>query len=114
MNYLDRDSLAALAEAIKTFGGGVLLISHHQEFLDALCQETWRMDGGRLTKEGGAEPGSGEKVEEIKMDEMVDGAGNTIKIKSTKKLSRKELKQKERYKKLARANGEAVSDDEDD
>jgi len=113
-NYLDRDSLAALAEAIKTFGGGVLLISHHQEFLDALCQECWRMDAGRLTKEGGAEPGTGEKVETIQQDEMIDGAGNTIKIKSTKKLSRKELKQKERYKKLARANGEAVSDDEDE
>lgn len=31
-NYLDRDSLGALAGAIKEFGGGVVIISHHNEF----------------------------------------------------------------------------------
>ena len=28
-NYLDRVSLGALAAAIKTYGGGVVMISHH-------------------------------------------------------------------------------------
>ena len=28
-NYLDRESLGALAEAIKEFGGGVVMISHN-------------------------------------------------------------------------------------
>lgn len=28
-NYLDRDSLGALAGAIKDFGGGVVMITHH-------------------------------------------------------------------------------------
>ena len=28
-NYLDRESLGALAAAIKEFGGGVVMISHH-------------------------------------------------------------------------------------
>lgn len=28
-NYLDRESLGALAAAIKTYGGGVVMISHH-------------------------------------------------------------------------------------
>lgn len=28
-NYLDRESLGALAEAIKDFGGGVVMISHN-------------------------------------------------------------------------------------
>ncbi len=32
-NYLDSTSLAGLAEAIKTFNGGILLISHHRDFL---------------------------------------------------------------------------------
>ena len=28
-NYLDRESLGALAAAIKEYGGGVVMISHH-------------------------------------------------------------------------------------
>ena len=28
-NYLDRDSLGALAEGIKSFDGGVIMISHN-------------------------------------------------------------------------------------
>ena len=28
-NYLDRDSLGALAEGIRTFDGGVIMISHN-------------------------------------------------------------------------------------
>lgn len=37
-NYLDRDSLGALAEAIKAYGGGVVMITHNQEFYSALTQ----------------------------------------------------------------------------
>ncbi|CAM9091110.1 unnamed protein product [Chrysoparadoxa australica] len=54
-NYLDRESLGALTEAIKSFGGGVIMISHHQEFLSALCSETWLLEGGRLYTKGEAE-----------------------------------------------------------
>jgi len=37
-NYLDRESLGALAEAIKEFGGGVVMISHNsgESWLHAL------------------------------------------------------------------------------
>jgi len=114
-NYLDRDSLAALAEAIKEFGGGVCLISHHQEFLDALCSETWKMEGGKLTTIGGDDKkGKKEAVEVIDQDEIVDGAGNTIKVKkAAKDLTRKEAKQKARMKKLAKKNGEKLDSDED-
>jgi elongation factor 3 len=48
-NYLDRDSLGALAGAIKEFQGGVLLISHNSEFTGALCPETWAVDNGVVT-----------------------------------------------------------------
>ena len=40
-NYLDRDSLGALAQAIREFGGGVVMISHHSEFVGALSNEVW-------------------------------------------------------------------------
>merc|ERR1712046_48163 len=33
-NYHDRDALAALALAIKDFGGGVVIISHNRDFVD--------------------------------------------------------------------------------
>jgi elongation factor 3 len=35
-NYLNRDLLGALAEAIKAFGGGVVMITHDREFYQAL------------------------------------------------------------------------------
>ena len=43
-NYLDRDSLGALAGAIKTYEGGVVMITHNNEFCSALCPETWLME----------------------------------------------------------------------
>jgi elongation factor 3 len=51
-NYLDRESLGALAEAIKNFGGGVIMISHNQEFYGALCSEEWHLEAGTLTVAG--------------------------------------------------------------
>eukprot|EP00668_Euglena_longa_P043418 GGOE01057695.1.p1 GENE.GGOE01057695.1~~GGOE01057695.1.p1 ORF type:complete len:147 (+),score=48.41 GGOE01057695.1:168-608(+) len=47
-NYLDRDSLGALADAIREFGGGILLVSHHLDFTTALCSEKWVVDQGQL------------------------------------------------------------------
>lgn len=46
-NYLDRDSLGALADAIREFGGGILLVSHHLDFTTALCS-VWAFFGGPL------------------------------------------------------------------
>merc|ERR1719359_1854541 len=40
-NFLDRDSLGALATAIKSYLGGVIIISHQREFYSALCPEVW-------------------------------------------------------------------------
>merc|ERR1712166_77056 len=54
-NYLDRDSLGALAGAIKEFGGGVLLITHNQEFADVTCKVTWVVANNRLIINGDAE-----------------------------------------------------------
>jgi len=51
-NFLDRDSLGGLAEAIREFGGGVLMITHSREFYEALCPERWFLSEGRLTSEG--------------------------------------------------------------
>jgi elongation factor 3 len=51
-NFLDRDSLGGLAVAIRDFQGGVVMISHNDEFVGALCPEQWHVLDGRLTHKG--------------------------------------------------------------
>ncbi|PRW20411.1 elongation factor EF-3 isoform B [Chlorella sorokiniana] len=48
-NYLDRESLGALATGIAEYGGAVVMISHNSEFTSALCHEEWHVADGRLT-----------------------------------------------------------------
>jgi len=38
-NYLDRDSLGALSKALKSFAGGVIIITHSAEFTENLTEE---------------------------------------------------------------------------
>lgn len=52
-NYLDREALGALTQAIKAFAGGVIMISHNKEFTDAICNETWLVENGICTVVGG-------------------------------------------------------------
>jgi len=114
-NYLDRDSLGALAQAIKEYGGGVIMVSHHTEFTQALCTETWHLDSGYLSLNGTSTPGGvAEKIEMKEETEMLDAFGNVMKVKSTRTLSRKEQKAKERRKALKIKNGEPLSSDEED
>ena len=114
-NFLDRESLGALADAIRSFGGGVVMISHNREFTSALAKETWHMEGGRLTTEGSSDSGTKEKLEFKVQEEVTDAMGNTIKVKAPKKkMSRKELKAYKKIKEARRARGEDVSDTDED
>lgn len=51
-NFLDRDSLGGLAVAIRDFKGGVIMISHNEEFVGALCPEQWHVADGRVAHKG--------------------------------------------------------------
>ncbi|KAK8074486.1 hypothetical protein PG997_009149 [Apiospora hydei] len=51
-NFLDRDSLGGLAVAIRDFKGGVVMISHNEEFVGALASEQWHINDGRMTMKG--------------------------------------------------------------
>merc|ERR1719191_675346 len=90
-NYLDRDALGALTEAIEQWTGGVVVISHNLAFCERVATEKWIMDAGHLRAEGG-------EYVDIKVgdqggdDEIIDGSGNTIKVNREKNLSDKELK----------------------
>ncbi|KAF7729757.1 translational elongation factor EF-1 alpha [Apophysomyces ossiformis] len=116
-NYLDRESLGALAGAIKEYGGGVVIVTHNREFSEALCTEVWKVDNGRLTPSGhNWVSGNGTTViAEKEAEDMVDAQGNTIKaVKKKEKLSSKELRKKKKERMERRKRGEEVFSDEDD
>ncbi len=52
LDFLDREALGGLAAAIRDWNGAVLMISHSEEFVGALCPETWMVENGRLTQKG--------------------------------------------------------------
>lgn len=79
-NYLDRDSLGALSKALKSFEGGVIIITHSKEFTENLTEEVWAVVDGKMTPSGhnwiqgqGAGPRLTDKGddEEEKFDAMV-------------------------------------------
>merc|ERR1719329_1247664 len=117
-NYLDRDSLGALAGAIETFDGGVVIISHNNEFCSKLCPETWVMDAGHLETKGDAEwmLKQDTKIDDQQqLTEVTDAAGNVTKLKGQKKkLSKKEEKQMVKKLKAKIKNGEPLDSDEEE
>merc|ERR1711964_198042 len=102
-NYLDRDGLGALALGLQDFGGGVVIISHNMEFTNSICTEKWIMDAGRLSQEGGVyDDADMDDDPSGAQDEIIDGAGNVIKVNKMKTMTEKDRKKavKEIEKKL--------------
>ncbi|KAI7899717.1 P-loop containing nucleoside triphosphate hydrolase protein [Cokeromyces recurvatus] len=110
-NYLDRESLGALATAIREYGGGVVIVTHNREFSEALCNEVWKVENGRLTPSGhNWVSGNGTTaIKEEEAEDMVDAQGNTIKAtQKKKKLTSKELRKKKKERMERRKRGEEV------
>merc|ERR1719329_960470 len=90
-NYLDRDALGALTEAIEQWKGGVVVISHNLAFCDQVATEKWIMDAGHLRAEGG-------EYVDVKLDDktgddtVTDASGNVLAVTREKKMDAKELK----------------------
>ena len=92
LDYLDRESLAALIEALKVFEGGVLVITHNRDFSESLCKEVWAMRDGRLEASGHnwvEGQGSGPRIDKAggEEEDQFDAMGNKIDSKKAKKLS---------------------------
>ncbi|KAG6889423.1 AAA ATPase Elf1 [Termitomyces sp. T32_za158] len=51
-NFLDREALGGLAVAIRDWAGAVVIISHNDEFVSALCPEIWNVNSGRVSHQG--------------------------------------------------------------
>jgi len=115
-NYLDREALGALAGAIENFQGGVVIISHNNEFVSSVCTEEWIMDAGHLTTKGSS--GAWMDKQDDKIDDqaqittMVDAVGNVTEVKQKKKMTKREEKA---YIKALKAKIDAGEDlDEDE
>jgi len=92
-NYLDREGLGALVLALQDYKGGVLIISHNKEFCDNVATEKWIMKGGYLRIEGESVDKEEDKQDGNKVQEDVyDGAGNKIDVKTNTALSAKDAK----------------------
>jgi elongation factor 3 len=117
-NYLDRDSLGALANAIAVYEGGVVIISHNNEFVSTLCPEEWVMDAGHLTTRGevGWMNRQDDKIsDQVVLTEMTDALGNTSEVKAPKKtLSKRDEKALIKTLKKKIADGEELDEDEEE
>jgi len=117
-NYLDRESLGALAGAIEGFGGGIVMITHNNEFCSKLCPETWVMDAGHLETKGDADwmLNQDTKIDDQQqISEMTDAMGNVKKVKGQKKkLSKKAEKQMTKKVKAKLKEGQELDTDEEE
>lgn len=120
-NFLDRDSLGGLAVAIRDFKGGVILISHNEEFVGALCSEQWHVRDGRVALRGTAavsldrfedsRPASGVTSTAVSTaaNSVVSSAVNSgvednsdmkFRARKKRKMTKKELKEREVRRRL--------------
>ncbi|MCJ1280041.1 hypothetical protein MMC21_007866 [Puttea exsequens] len=116
-NYLDRDSLGGLAVAIRDYRGGVVMISHNEEFVGALCPEQWHVADGRVTHKGhlavamdrfeDSRPGSSAASSAVSSATASavnsEAEGGDMKFKSKKKkmkLTRAQMKERETRRRL--------------
>ncbi|KAK4508785.1 hypothetical protein PRZ48_002524 [Zasmidium cellare] len=126
-NFLDRDSLGGLAVAIRDYRGGVVMISHNEEFVGALCPEQWHVVDGKLTQKGhlavnlssfeeGSRPGSslassaaassvvssatGTPIGSGAQSEVEEGGELKFKSRKKKKLTRAQMKEREVRRRL--------------
>lgn len=116
-NYLDRESLAALIEALKVFEGGVLVITHNRDFSESICKEVWAMRDGRLEASGHnwvEGQGSGARIDKKGEDEEdhYDAMGNKIEVTKAKKLTAAEARKLKKERMARKKRGEEISEDE--
>ena len=117
-NYLDRDSLGALSKALKSFEGGVIIITHSAEFTENITTEVWAVIDGKMTPSGHnwvQGQGSGPRLKEgEEEEERFDAMGNKIEGgKKQKKLTSAELRKKKKDRMARRKKGEEVFSDEE-
>jgi elongation factor 3 len=115
-NYLDRESLGALADAIDTYEGGIIMITHNDAFCSQLCPERWVLEDGRLNMDGDLEwmAKLAEGATEFEqLTEVIDASGNEVKAKAKKTFTAKEKKKKMKEIKALIAKGDELDSDDE-
>jgi len=49
-NHLDMETIEALADAVASYTGGVVVVSHDQFFIEKVCREMWVVSDGKVAK----------------------------------------------------------------
>ena len=124
-NSMSWDSLVALVGAIKQFEGGVVIISHNQDFVDSICNEIWLMTKDPNTGIGHLKISNDNtknlkelmtKSKEIIIEPQnyyIDSTGNEIKIINKKKATKCDLKKiKKKIALMRKSNIECWTDEE--
>merc|ERR1712222_178365 len=80
---------------LETFQGGVVIISHNEEFTNSVCSQKWIMEKNQTTGAGNLREEGEIKLDETieaqqGPDEIFDESGNKIEVK--KKIEAKEAK----------------------
>ncbi|KAL3470279.1 armadillo-type protein [Aspergillus californicus] len=116
-NYLDRDSLGALSKALKSFEGGVVIITHSREFTENLTEEVWAVLDGKMTPSGHnwvQGQGAGPRLEaKDGPEEIMDAMGNKTVVEKKKKLTSNDKRKARKDRIAKKKRGEDVDDDED-
>ncbi|KKY13564.1 putative elongation factor 3 [Diplodia seriata] len=115
-NFLDRDSMGGLAAAIRDYKGGVVMISHNEEFVGALCPEQWHVADGRVIQKGAlavnssafedSRPGSiasstvPSTAASSAVNSEAEGGDMKFKAKKKKKMTRAQQKEREVRRRL--------------
>ncbi|KAI8083059.1 P-loop containing nucleoside triphosphate hydrolase protein [Halteromyces radiatus] len=109
-NFLDREALGGLAGAIKNWEGAVVMISHSQEFVSALCPETWTLEAGRLNRTGKTAVDDEKQVD----DEKVKAKLSKKKKKTRNEIKKQEDRRRARHLKWLIEGGEKEPDTDSD
>lgn len=91
--------MGALSNALKAFEGGVVIITHSEEFTRGLTEEVWAVDNGMMTPSGHnwvQGQGSGPRLEEKAEGDKFDAMGNKLDSKKKTKLTSSDLRKKKK------------------
>jgi len=110
-NFLDREALGGMAVAIRVWEGAVVMVSHSQEFVGALCPEHWQIEAGELTKLGK----SAIVEDSVQIDEEKIKAKNKKKKKMTRNdIKEQQIRRRQRHLKWLAEGGEKEPDTDSD
>jgi len=52
-NHLDLDAIDALIDALKSYNGGYIIVSHDEHLIESVCDEIWYVKNKNFVKFNG-------------------------------------------------------------